>query len=108
MRGHAREALERSVPFQFGSTWGNHNTGRDHTGRASVEGRSNVPSTTSTKFLSSRRINRLLCAMAKFSPRAGINLKAPLEALKGAKFIKSNKPQSHIFRPFVGKKIPDR
>src|ERR1035438_8384311 len=47
----------------------------DHAGPAGVEGRPNVPSTTSTKFLFSRRIRRLLCAMVKFSRASGSDRK---------------------------------
>ncbi len=43
-----------------------------------VEGMPKVPSTTSTKFLSSRRMKRLVCAMAKFSRASGSDFKRAL------------------------------
>src|SRR5580658_2472002 len=49
-----REQQDPCIPYAFGGN---------------VEGRPNVPATNSTKFLSSRRITRLLCAKAKL-PRA--------------------------------------
>ena len=49
--------------------------GGDHASPESVEGRLKVPSTTSTKFLSSRRTRRLVCAEAKFSRASGSDFK---------------------------------
>jgi hypothetical protein len=51
----------KSCPFWFCVNM------RPYLSPASVEERPNVPSTTSTKLRSSRRIRRIACAMAKFS-----------------------------------------
>ena len=84
-----QQSLRAHGPFSFTATYitaasnqcptitvlsdrGNH---RDF---PSVEGIPRVPSTTSTKFLSSRRIKRLLCAIAKFSRASGSTFSRPL------------------------------
>jgi len=49
-----------------------------HAGPLNVEGMPNVPSTTSTKFLSSRSMIRFVCAMLKLSTASGSDFKRAL------------------------------
>ena len=91
-------SARKSRLFQLAST-------SDHFGPRSVEGRPNVPSTTSTKFLSSRRIRRLLCAMAEILSRFRIRFQArPVVFIRG-QTVECNQTPSHIIRAFIGKKI---
>jgi len=76
--------------------------------RGNVEGNPNVPSTTSTKFLSSRRIIRMLCAAAKFSRAFGSAFSRPRYFFVRGKAIEGDQTPGYVIGALVRKEIPTR
>src|SRR5690348_6940966 len=70
------------------------------------DGKLRVDSTASTKFLSSRRIRRLLCAIAKFARASSSSLSLALYASYAARLGKAISPQATLLVPSWGRKYP--
>ena len=85
--------LGRCVPFRLGSTFDNHTDSR------SLEGMPKVPSTTSTKFLSSRRINALGLRHPELSRASGIGFQTRFVASYDARLSNAIKPQATSLVP---------
>ena len=66
--------------------------------------KANAPSTTSTKFLSSRRMRRLVCAISKFWSASGSAFEARPVRLVGGEGVEGDQAPGHVVRAFVGRK----
>src|SRR5947209_16277277 len=76
--------------------------------RQHLAGTFRVPLTSSTNVRSSRRINRLVCAMAKFSRDSGSDFNRVRYFSYEARLSNAISPQAMLFVPSQGRKYPRR
>ncbi len=79
-----------------------------HGPAGSAAGMPKVPSTTSTKFLSSRRMNRFACAIAKFSRPSESAFRRVRYASYEVRLSNAINPHATSFVPSCGRKYPTR